>query len=59
MVWLVNFRLLALAHFPWFLSVPQGPQLVLHAVAFGLPLGLLYGHAERRVRPAGRSYSYG
>lgn len=58
MLWLVNFHALARFHAPWFLDLPQGPQMLLHAVFFGLPLGLLYATAERRVRRVQRAYSY-
>jgi hypothetical protein len=38
--------------FPWLLAVPQAVQLFLHAVCFGLPLGLLYAAAELDAHPA-------
>jgi hypothetical protein len=58
MLWLVNFQVLARVRYPWWLDLPQLPQICLHAVFFGLPLGLLYATAERRVVPAQRPYSY-
>lgn len=52
-LWFVNFHIIARAFYPWFLDAPQVLQLALHAVFFGLPLGLLYAASERRVqRPA-------
>lgn len=47
-VWLVTFQFLGRGYFPWFLALPQFGQLVLHAVCFGAPLGLLFAAAERR-----------
>lgn len=58
MLWLVNFRFFAPYRFPWFLELAVWPQLVAHVVFFGLPLGLLYGSAERRVAPARRRHRY-
>lgn len=55
-LWLVNFHIIARILYPWFLMTPQFLQMMMHAVFFGLPLGLLYAGAERRVRtlrPAG------
>src|SRR5262249_29996055 len=49
MLWLVNFNVFARWRYPWLLDIPQGPQVVLHAVGYGLPLGLLYASAERRA----------
>ena len=51
MLWLVNFQVFARARYPWLLELPQLPLAFLHAVFFGLPLGLLYATAERRVVP--------
>jgi hypothetical protein len=48
-LWLVNFQLIARLLYPWFLGTPQALQALLHAIFFGLPLGLLYGAAERRL----------
>ncbi|HMG20675.1 MAG TPA: hypothetical protein VK607_05135 [Kofleriaceae bacterium] len=50
-LWLVNFQVFARALYPWLLALPQPSQLVLHAVGFGLPLGLLYATAEHRGHP--------
>jgi hypothetical protein len=47
-VWLVNFGLLARALYPWLMHRPQWPQLLLHALGFGLPLALMITGAERR-----------
>jgi len=58
MLWLVNFQVFARYRYPWLLELPAAPQVFLHAVCFGLPLGLLYATAERRVIPMQRPYSY-
>lgn len=50
-LWLVNFQVIARIAYPWFLGAPQFAQAILHALAFGLPLGLMYAGAERRVHP--------
>jgi hypothetical protein len=47
-VWLFDIQFIARGYFPWFLDPPQFLQAVLHAVFFGLPLGLLFAAAERR-----------
>jgi hypothetical protein len=47
-VGVVTFQFVARGYYPWFLGVPQFFQLVLHAVFYGLPLGLLFAAAERR-----------
>jgi hypothetical protein len=46
-LWLVNLQLFARIVFPWLLAVPQPAQIFLHAVCFGIPLGLRYAAAER------------
>jgi hypothetical protein len=46
-LWLVNLELFARIVFPWLLAVSQPVQVFLHAVCFGLPLGLRYAAAER------------
>jgi len=47
-VWLVNFQVIARFVYPWFLELDALFQLVLHAIAFGLPLGL---YLCARLRP--------
>jgi len=47
-VWVLTFQFMGRGYFPWFLEVPQFGQMVLHAVFFGAPLGLLFAAAERR-----------
>lgn len=47
-VWLVDFQFVARGYYPWFLDVPQFPQIVLHSVFLGLPLAMLFTAAERR-----------
>ena len=51
----VHFQLIARAAYPWFLDVPQYPQLAMHALAFGLPLGLIYAGFEWRVHTVPRN----
>ncbi len=47
-IWILNFQIIARVAYPWFLDLPQFMQFLLHAVLFGVPLGLLYAAAERR-----------
>ena len=47
-LWVVTFQLVARAYFPWFLGTPQFFQLLMHALFYGVPLGLLFAVAERR-----------
>lgn len=47
-VWVLTFQFMGRGYFPWFLELPQFGQMVLHAVFFGAPLGLLFAAAERR-----------
>jgi len=47
-LWLINFQLLGRVVYPWLLELPQLPIAALHALAFGLPLGLVYGKFESR-----------
>lgn len=39
-IYLINFQIIARLAYPWFLGANQGAQIVLHVLAFGLPLGL-------------------
>jgi hypothetical protein len=48
-LYLINIQVVARVLYPWFLEMPQLPSLAAHAVLFGLPLGLLFARAERRV----------
>ena len=48
-MWLVNFQLLARVVYPWFLAESQLAQVALHALAFGVPLGLMYAALEERA----------
>ena len=54
-VWLANFQIIARIGYPWFLTMPQFAQLVIHALCFGLPLALMYVAAERRAQHIVRS----
>jgi len=58
MLWAVNFQVFARYRYPWLLALPQAPLVALHAVFFGLPLGLLYASAERRVVPDQPPFAY-
>lgn len=48
-VWLVDFQVLGRLISPWMLDDPMLPQLLPHMLGFGLPMGLLFARAERRV----------
>lgn len=50
-LWVINFQLIARAAFPWFLDASQPVQAVMHALFFGLPLGLMVAASEKRVAP--------
>jgi hypothetical protein len=50
-LWFVNFQIIARILYPWFLGTPQGLQMMLHALAFGLPVGLMFAATERRTIP--------
>jgi hypothetical protein len=57
-LWFVNFQIIARVLYPWFLGAPQFVQAVMHGLAFGLPLALIYAASERRVHahvPAART----
>jgi hypothetical protein len=47
-VWVMTFQFMGRGYFPQFLQLPQFGQMVMHAVFFGAPLGLLFAAAERR-----------
>ncbi len=51
-LWFVNFQIVARLVYPWFLDAPQLMQATMHAFFYGIPLGLLYAGAEKRVRRA-------
>jgi hypothetical protein len=57
-LWAVNLQVLARAFWPWFLDLPAGPVLVLHAACYGVPLGLLYALSERRTKPVQGPLAY-
>lgn len=48
-LWLVNFRIIGRLLYPWFLMTPQFLQMMMHALFFGLPLGLLHAGIARRA----------
>ncbi|WP_224240575.1 hypothetical protein [Hyalangium gracile] len=47
-VWVVTFQFVARGYYPWFLETAEFFQLAMHALFFGVPLGLLFAAAERR-----------
>jgi hypothetical protein len=47
-LWLVNLQGVAAAFCPWFLELPQAPQLLLHGLFFGAVLGVSFAVRERR-----------
>ncbi|MDP2270452.1 MAG: hypothetical protein Q8N23_24285 [Archangium sp.] len=59
MLWLANFQLIARVLYPWFLDAPQFLQMAMHAMFFGLPLGLMYAAAERRAHHSVRHVGVG
>lgn len=54
-LWFINFQIIARILYPWFLATPQFLQAMMHALFFGLPLGLMYAGAERRVHHVQRA----
>ena len=52
LLWLIGFQLLARLWYPWFLQMPPLAQVLMHALAYGLPLGLMYAGFERKVEHA-------
>ncbi len=56
LLWLVNVEIIAHVVFPWFLGGSPIRDLVLQALFFGGPLGLMFAAAERRtpllIRPS-------
>ncbi|MBN1204415.1 MAG: hypothetical protein JXB05_05780 [Myxococcaceae bacterium] len=46
--WVVTFQFLGRGYYPWFLEQAQFFHLVMHALFFGAPLGVLFAAAERR-----------
>jgi hypothetical protein len=47
-LYVINFQLLGRVLYPWLLELPQPAIAALHAFAYGLPLGLVYGLFEAR-----------
>lgn len=50
--WLFDLQVLGRTAFPWFLEASQWRLVLLHALCFGLPLGLFFGLSERAERRA-------
>jgi hypothetical protein len=48
-LWAFNFYIVAPALFPWFLQAPPLTQALLHATCYGLPLGMMFAAATRRL----------
>lgn len=48
-LWVVNFQIIARLAYPWFLEANQVLQALVHALFYGLPVGLVTCAAERRV----------
>ncbi|MBX3465759.1 MAG: hypothetical protein KF878_02540 [Planctomycetes bacterium] len=46
-LWFVNVQLVGRAGYEWFLELPQALMAALHALTFGLPLGLFFAFAAR------------
>jgi hypothetical protein len=58
MIWAFDFYVVGAALFPWFLEASPLQQALLHAVGYGLPLGVLCGAATQRLAaPNLRTYS--
>ncbi len=49
LLWFVDFQLIARLAFPWFLLAPQGLEMLMHVLFFGLPLGLMFSSYARRA----------
>jgi hypothetical protein len=49
-IWLFDFQFIARLFYPWMLDHSQVVQLVVHALGFGLPLGLLFAEREPPLR---------
>lgn len=52
LLWVLNFQLVARVTYPWFLRAPQGLHALMHALFYGLPLGLMFAAAEHHVQIA-------
>ena len=56
LLWLIAVEMLATRFFPWFVTARPMKQLLLQAVFFGAPLGLMFAAAVRRtpevIRPS-------
>lgn len=48
--WFVSYQLIARAAFPWMLEIPWPVQAALHALFFGVPMGLMLAAGERHER---------
>ena len=50
-LWFVNYQIIARILYPWFLSPPQGIQMMIHAICFGLPLAVIFAFYEKSEHP--------
>jgi len=50
LIWLLDFQLIARNFYPWMFEHSQVVQWLIHAVGFGLPLGLLFAQREPPLR---------
>ena len=50
LVWLLNFQLIGRLFYPWMFDHSQLAQWLIHAVGFGIPLGLLLAEQEPPLR---------
>lgn len=51
LVWLLDFGIVAQSLFPWLRDTRPFVQLLMHALFFGAPLGLMMAATERRTHP--------
>jgi hypothetical protein len=54
-LWVIAIAVIARRFYPWFVADPPARQLVLHVLAFGVPLALFYVAAELRASDAARA----
>jgi hypothetical protein len=50
LIWLLDFQFIGRLFYPWMLDYSQVVQLAIHALGFGLPLGLLFAEREPPLR---------
>ncbi|RJP74660.1 MAG: hypothetical protein C4524_12635 [Candidatus Zixiibacteriota bacterium] len=52
LLWFINFQIIARMIYPWFLETPQFMQAMMHALFYGLPLGLMFAGTMQRTEMA-------